>query len=158
MPHHSQGDIFQVAQRVQLAIVFGHVGFNDMRQCWLQFSQRIEQLSLVIDPFIEIAGRAIQWSPNNWVWFFPAQKNHGMSDEDLINALNSAFIWASRNGIESIATNGIANTDHGSCVDEKRSSDLKRAKFLKNYATQLEQRYQMTVELVSLNDVFVRVL
>ena len=30
MPTTGQGDIFEAAARVQLAIVFGHIGFNEI--------------------------------------------------------------------------------------------------------------------------------
>lgn len=156
MPKLSQGDIFQAASRVQLAIVFGHVGFNEMRQRWVAFAAKRAELSHVRDPFTELVGRAVQWSPGKWLWFVAEQENHGMTDAQVTRALDAAFSWASQNRIASTATNGVANTDHGRNTADNRRSDEKRAALLEDYAKQAEQRYGLTVELISLNDIFTR--
>jgi hypothetical protein len=156
MPHVGQGDIFQAAARAQLAIVFGHVGFNEMRQRWVAFAQNQPELSHAKDPFREFAGRAVEWSAGRWLWFVPEKDNHGMTEAQLANALDAAFAWASRKGIESVVTNGVADTDHGQDTAANRRSDEKRAAWLKDYAKQAEQKYQLAIELISLNDVFVR--
>lgn len=156
MPKSSQGDIFQAASRVQLAIVFGHVGFNEMRQRWVVFAAERPELSHVRDPFTELAGRAIEWSPGKWLWFIAEQDNHGMTNAQLTNALDGAFSWASQRSIASIATNGVANTDHGRNTADNRRSDEERASFLEDYVAQAENRFGLAVELISLNDVFIR--
>lgn len=79
-----------------------------------------------------------------------------MTEAQLINALDAAFAWASRNQIASVATNGVADTDHGHDTAANRRSDEKRAALLKDYAKQAEQKYNFAIELISLNDVFVR--
>jgi len=156
VPVLSQGDIFQAASRVQLAIVFGHVGFNEMRQRWVTFAANQAHLSHVGDPFAELTGRAIEWSPQKWLWFIAEQENHGITDAQLISALDKAFSWASQKGIASVATNGIADTDHGPNTADNRRSDERRVALLENYATNAEKRHSVTVELISLNDVFTR--
>lgn len=156
MPQLSQGDIFEAASRVQLAIVFGHVGFNEMRQCWVAFAARHDQLSVVRDPFAELAGRAIEWSPGRWIWFVAEQQNHGMTNAQLTAALDAALFWASQQGLKSVATNGVANTDHGHDTASNRQSDDERAAMLINYAERAERERHLALDLVSLNDVFTR--
>ena len=155
MPELSQGDIFEAASRVQLAIVFGHVGFNEMRQRWVAFAARNSQLIHVRDPFTKIASRAVEWSPGRWLWFVAEQKNHGMTDIQLTAALDAVLSWASQNAITSIATNGVANIDHGYNTSENRRSDEQRAAVLVDYAKSAENR-GFSIELISLNDVFTR--
>jgi hypothetical protein len=156
MPKMSQGDIFQAAARVQLAIVFGHIGFNEMRQRWVTFAQSQPQLSHANNPFTEFGGRAVEWSGGKWLWFVPEKENHGMTEAQLTDALDAAFAWASRNRIASVATNGVANIDHGQNTATNRRSDEERAAWLKDYAKQAEQKHNVAIELISLNDVFVR--
>jgi len=152
----AQGDIFQAASRVQLVIVFGHLGFNEMRQCWEAFKRNKGQLSQIQDPFMDLAGRAVEWVPGKWLWFVPEEQNHGMTETQLANALDGALAWASQNSIGSVATNGIANTDHGNNTADNRRSDEQRAAWLEDYARKAEQRYRMAIQLISMNDVFVR--
>lgn len=155
----SQGDIFDAieASRADLAIVFGHVGFNEMHQRWAAFSARHPQLAGVQDPFTEFPNGPTQLSEGKWLWFVSDAQNHGMSDEDLVEALDAALSWASRQHIKSVATNGVANIDHGQNKAQKRQSDEQRARFLIAYAAAAEQKYGVDIELISLNDVFVRV-
>lgn len=156
MPHLSQGDIFQAASRVQLAIVFGYVGFNQISGSWKAFAAKHPKLPQVRDPFTLLADRAVEWSPGKWLWFMAVQENHGMTDAQLTDALDTAFSWASQQGIESVATNGVANTNHGLITAENRCSDEVRAVFLEDYVKRAEQKYGLAVELISLNDVFIR--
>lgn len=62
MPQTGQGDIFEAAARVQLAVVFGHVSFNEMRQCWVSFAHSQPWLSHARDPFTKLCGRPVEWS------------------------------------------------------------------------------------------------
>lgn len=156
MPSTSQGDIFEAAERVEFAIVFGHIGFNEMRQRWIAFAKHEPQLRNIKDPFTELVGRPMEWSPKHWLWFVPEKENHGMTNAQLTAALDAAFAWASQNGLGSVATNGVANIDHGRDTDANRRSDESRAAWLIDYATQAEQNHNIVIELISLNDVFVR--
>jgi hypothetical protein len=156
MPQTSQGDIFEASTRVQLAIVFGHVGFNEMRQRWDSFARGQFQLRNTRDPFTEPKGNPVEWSRAKWLWFVPEKENHGMTEAQLTETLDSALAWASQNQIASVATNGIADTDHGQNTAANRRSDENRAAWLKGYATRAEQKYKVAIELISLNDVFVR--
>lgn len=157
MPQFSQGDIFEAAAQVQLAIVFGHVGFNEMRQRWVAFARNQPQLRYTNDPFTQLRTQAVEWSPKKWIWFVPEARNHGMTEAQLTSALDTALAWAFQNGIASVATNGIANTDRGHDTAANRRSDEKRAAWLKDYARQAEKKYQVALQLISLNDVFVRI-
>ena len=159
MPQLSQGDVFEVvdASRAELAIVFGHVGFNVMRQCWKIFSARHPDLAGVQDPFADLTEEPIKLSDGRWLWFVSEEENHGMKDGALKNVLDTALSWASSQRLKSITTNGVANTDHGSDTAHNRNSDEQRARFLITYASAAEQKYGVDIELISLNDVFMRI-
>ena len=154
----SQGNIFAAVadRRADLAVIFGHIGFNEMHESWRGFSASVPTLSNVRDPFSEIAGKAHPIADNQWLWFVAEHKNHGMSDSHLIGALEPALSWAASMGLKSVATNGIAATDHGVDTASNRASDDRRALFLLQYATKQEQATRIGIELISLNDVFVR--
>mgnify|MGYP007107479609 FL=1 len=156
MPIRSQGDIFQAAPRVQLAIAFGHVGFSQMKLRWDEFIEGLPELSCVCDPFTEFSDRPIEWSHGRWLMFFGEEENHGMTDNQLTASLNNACSWATKHNIRSIATNGIANIDHNGDPANNRRSDEQRAEWLVEYATQVERTYGISIELISLNDVFTR--
>ncbi len=159
MLQFSQGNIFEAIDRsrVELAVVFGHVGFNQMRVCWATFSARHPQLVGVRDPFTSLENGPIRISDGRWLWFVSEKENHGMTDGHLVNALDASLSWASRLHIKSVATNGVANTDHGIDTAHNRQSDEQRARFLIAYAAAAEQQYGVNIELISLNDVFLRV-
>lgn len=156
MPKLSQGDIFEAASNAELAIVFGHIGFNEMHLRWKTFAKRSEQLRDVRDPFAELAGRALEWSPGRWIWFVAEHENHGLTDVLLTTALDTALEWASLQRLKSVATNGVANTDHGPNTARNRQSDGDRSAMLVKYAEQAERERHLTIQLISLNDVFVR--
>ncbi len=158
MPRFSQGDIFEAATRAQLAVVFGHVGLNEMRYCWERFAAKHPQLGHVRDPFTELAGRAVGWSAEKWLWFVADQQNHGMTDPQLTAALDAALVWASREAVTSVATNGVADTDHGRDTADNRRSDDRRVALLADHAARAEVKYGLAIELISLNDAFVRSL
>lgn len=108
---------------MQLAIVFGYVGFNQISVSWKAFAAKHPKLPQVRDPLTLLADRAFEWSPGKCLWFVAVQKKHGMTDVQLTDALDTAFSWASPQGIESVATNGVANTNHGLITAENRCSD-----------------------------------
>jgi hypothetical protein len=159
MPQFLQGDVFEAinTSRAEFAVVFGHIGFNEMSQRWADFSTCHPQLARVRDPFADLTNGPIALPDGRWLWFISEEKNHGMTNEHLVNALDAALSWASRQHIQSVATNGVANTDHGRDTMHNRQSDEQRARFLIAYATAAEQKYGVSIELISLNDVFVRV-
>lgn len=158
MPQFRQGDVFAAIkdERAGLAIVFGHIGCNEMRKHWTAFAKGIPALSRVRDPFVELTDRPQQLSEHQWLWFIPEGENHGMTDERLTSALDRALRWASERGIRSIVTNGVANTDHGHDTASNRRSDDLRAQFLAEYAARMEEGLGLAIELISLNDIFVR--
>ena len=155
MPKTSQGNIFEATERAQYAIVFGHIGFNEMSYYWNNFRHCHRKLQLVRDPFKELEGNPFEWSSGKWLQFFSAQDNHGMTESQVASALGAALEWASRNDITSVVTNGIANTDIGRNTASNRRSNVRRAAWLHDYASRLEQEYNITIQLISLNDIFV---
>jgi hypothetical protein len=158
MPQLSQGDVFEVidSSRAELAVVFGHIGFNEMQQYWVNFSAHHSELVGVRDPFKALVNGPIQISKERWLWFVPEEKNHGMTDGNLVNALNTALSWASMQHIKFVTTNGVANVDCGRDTAYNLQSYDQRARFLVDYATAIEKQYGISIELISLNDVFVR--
>lgn len=158
MPNFSQRDVFAaIADRsADLAIIFGHIGFNSMRASWRSFSDSIPSLANVRDPFSELSGKALPIYEGQWLWFVAEHENHGMPDAALASNLNSALSWASTNGVRTVITNGLADTNHGSDAVLNRVSDDRRARFLIEYAAEQERARGLTIELTSLNSVFVR--
>jgi hypothetical protein len=154
MPQLNQGDVFK--SRAELGVIFGHIGFNHMHQLWRTFASQYPHLADINDPFVAFANDPQSTAGNRWLWFVPEDDNHGMTEARLTVTLNTILSWALTNTITSIVTNGIANTDHGHDTAYNRQSDDQRARFLITYATDAEQTNGVTIELVSLNDVFVR--
>lgn len=157
MPKLSQGNVFEAidSSRAGLAVVFGHVGFNQMSVHWTKFSARHPQLTGVRDPFTQLPNLPVQISNNTWLWFIPEETNHGMTDTLLTKTLDSALSWASRQNIKSVFMNGVANTNHGNDTAHNRQSDEQRARFLTSYARLAEEIHGINIELVSLNDTFI---
>lgn len=158
MPTYLQGDIFKAsgALNAELAIVFGHIGFNPMAVCWRDNSQSHPRLGNIQDPFTEIPNLPIRVAPDRWLWFVPAGENIGLTDLELATALDAALRWAELNGLRTIMTNGIREPDHGLDTEKNRLSDDARAHYLIDYASKYEANHEITIMLTSLNDVFVR--
>ncbi len=91
MPILSQGDIFELAPNVQFAIVFGHVGFNLMRQRWVTFRDANHVLHHVDNPFADAGIGPIEWQAGHWIRFIPTEENHGISAENLQAILTNAL-------------------------------------------------------------------
>ena len=79
-----------------------------------------------------------------------------MTERKLTAVLNDAIPWAREAGHTLIVTNGIANTDHGTDTDWNRYSDDQRVQFLIHYSVEQENLFGIAIELISLNDAFVR--
>ena len=158
MPTLSQGDIFERLKEgsVEVAIVFGHIGYGEMAGRWRAFADTEVMFAHIQDPFSKMPKEPLRISSDQWLWFVPAQDNQGMAEGDLKAALNDAISWAREAGHTSIITNGIANTDHGIDTDANRYSDDQRAQFLILYSVAQENSFVIAIELVSWNDVFVR--
>jgi hypothetical protein len=122
---------------------------------WKEFCKRHPKLSCH-NPFENFQNQYIEWSKGRWIVFIPEEKNHGMQTSILEKALKNAFIWAHQKNLNKIATNGIANTDHGRNKLNNRLSDNERAAWLYEYACLHECSYNFEITLASLNDVFIR--
>ncbi|MCX7168601.1 MAG: hypothetical protein NTV11_20335 [Rhodocyclales bacterium] len=86
MPKLAQGNIFAAVadRRADLAIIFGHIGFNAMYESWRAFSESVPSLSGIRDPFSEIGGRACPISDDQWLWFVAEHEGQGMTDTQLM--------------------------------------------------------------------------
>lgn len=153
-----QGDIFERLKEHDLAIVFGHIGLNVMAPYWKRFKRTEPTLEFISDPFSELPNKPHRVSSGHYLWFVPAGKNNGLTDDQLRSALDSAFSWAKKEGLRSVVTNGISDTDHGTDSEANRLSDDRRVRFLVDYAKQKEESADdnFTIEFVSLNDAFER--
>ena len=157
MPTLNQGNIFERLQENHaIAIVFGHIGFNEMGVRWRAFKNAEPTLTHIQDPFSEIPNEPRCIPTGQWLWFVPDQNNHGMPEEELETVLNRALSWAKNEGHRLIITNGISDTDHGTDTNANRYSDNQRAIFLIRYSQEKEREDSVKIELISLNDVFVR--
>ncbi len=158
MAHLLQGDIFTAAmeRKCELAVVFGHIGMNEMGVEWRKFSVTRPQLAHIYDPFTEVPNQPFRFGDHQWLWFVPAGDNHGLTDAQFVSAFNAALTWASDHGVTSVITNGVANTDHSHDTTSNRASDDARAKLLIDLATTYEKDLEVTITLVSRNDVFLR--
>ena len=88
--------------------------------------------------------------------FIAAGENQGMTDKQIRESLSRACQWAVTRGLRQVATNGIRDCQHGPDTQANRVNDDQRARFLGNYATELEQEHNLRIRLISRNDVFVR--
>lgn len=158
MPSLNQGDIFAVTveHQCELTIVFGHIGFNAMSGYWQDFAGSQPKLAHVHDPFSEISGRPVEFQERQWLWFVPDGENHGLTNSQLTAVLTEALNWASGKSVKSVMTNGVANIDHGTDTTTTNASANVRAQFLIDLAATLEQKFEVTINLISANDVFLR--
>ena len=95
-------------------------------------------------------------SDDQWLWFVPENENHGMTGTELASALEKPILWAIDQGLEQTATNGIIDTDHGLDSLHNRESVDRRVRLLAELASDHERSGTLTIELISLNDSFVR--
>jgi hypothetical protein len=153
-----QGDIFTVAteRQCELTVVFGHIGMNGMDADWRQFVATQPRLNHILNPFGDVPNQPVEFGDHQRLWFVPACENHGLTETQFVSALDAALTWASANGVSSVTTNGIANTDHSHDTASNRASDDARAKLLIDLASTYEKDLEVTITLVSRNDVFLR--
>ncbi len=156
MPVLAQGDIFDAAPRLQLAIVFGHLGFNRLNLSWRSFRDGHPSLREVRNPFDPFPNQPLEYSKAHYLWFVPEPDNNGLSDTQLEASLDKAFQWAYSSELHTIATNGIANTDHRHEIHHDQQSDNRRAAYLIDYAVREEELHDIRIELINLSDIFVR--
>ncbi len=157
MPVLAQGDIFSAIPRAQLTIVFGHFGFTLLKVSWDRFLERYPNIKTFDDPFKECPNRPFKLTEDGrYLWFIPDGDTRGLTDSQLEASLDEALSWASNNCIKTIATNGIANTDHRHELNHDRKSDERRAAYLKRYTAEAERRLGLEFELINMSDIFVR--
>ena len=158
MPDHKQGDILQMARddKFDFAVVFGHCGFTLMAACWGEFSDSIPGSSTVQDPFRELANGPYEIAEGSWISFIRSRANHGMTDAEVINALETSLKWAHQEGHVRVITNGIMDIDKDTDIVANNASHDRRAQLINQLATQYETEFGMEITLTSLNDVFRR--
>jgi len=156
MPQVAQGDIFSFAESVDLLIVFGHRGFNEMDIAWGKFRERFPTLDAMGEPFRSFDAEPIEYAPGKFIVTVAEESNHGMSDDQLRGILKHYFEWAKKKKLRRVATNGIMDTNHSRDTTANRASDDRRAQLLMEEAKGHEDQFGLKVILPSLNDVFVR--
>ena len=82
--------------------------------------------------------------------------NNGLTDADLFSKLDFILDWAKQRRIRFVVTNGIRNVDHIPNRIANCASNRRRTALLTTYMAQRERADRLKVELVSLNDEFVR--
>jgi len=123
---------------------------------WADFAQQIDAFAHVRDPFSRLADRPVQIPGGAWLWFVAEQENHGIAQDALVPILDNIYTWVQEKGIHSVISNGVANIDHGRTTDANGHSDDMRAQFLMRDAGARERALGISIELTSLNDVFIR--
>lgn len=157
MPANLSGDIFNEVLRggYDLAVVFGHIGFNEMNLRWREFHGRYPVLANVHDPFTSFEAQPILVEGDQWIWFVSEEQSHGMTDQRLVEVFTGILEWCKAKSIRSVITNGIADVDHTGVTAHNRMSDDRRARFLRDFLGQHESD-ELRFTLISLNDVFIR--
>lgn len=156
MPRVAQKDIFSFADSVDLLIVFGHCGFNEMGIAWDEFRKRFQTVDAMGEPFTTFDAEPHEYAPGKFIVTVAEGKNHGLCDAELRAVLNRLVGWAHEIPIKTIATNGIAEIDHGINRDAGRASDDRRAQMLIDLAKGYEDEFQLKITLTSIDNVFIR--
>ncbi len=154
---HRQGNVFDSVHGPgpRLTIVFGHVGYNFMAPAWLEFRATVPGLEDVVNPFSEIES-PFQLDSSTWLWLVPAERNNGLTDADLFAKLDFILDWAKQRRVRFVVTNGIRDVDHIPNRMANRASNRRRTAMLTTYMAQRERTDRLKIELVSLNDDFMR--
>ena len=162
MPEYVRGDIYKVALdgHYDMAVVFGQ-GLNLMAHTWHDAQRRVSEWRRLKNPFgahsnkpVEIEGNTRFW------WFVPAERNNGMSTEQLLKTFKKIFEWAKKNNIKTVITNGISDIDHGHDIygydiNANRASDNKRVQLISDTVKDYE-REGFAVTLISMSDMYIR--
>jgi hypothetical protein len=148
MPKLTQGDIFDAAKRSQLAVVFGHIGFNLMSVHWSRFADQIRDLSSISDPFLKAPRQPIAWGDGRWIWMLPTGETGGLTAVEHEKALGEAVAWAIQHEISSIVTNGAGDTSSEMQIQRAR------AEWLIAYVSEIEASHGITIELISLSNIY----
>jgi|GEM_PF-3361512 len=155
MPHLSQGDIFKFISKGShdLAVIFGHFGFNHMGIRWTEFRERTPEVRAISDPFSGEFGfhNPVRLRDGTSLIFVAEEQNHGIADHRIPEILQQIGDFIRLHNIRRVVSNGIRNVDPvGRESDDRRAQDL-----IRRFA-ELERRHNVEVTLTSLNDVFVR--
>lgn len=156
MPHVAKKDIFSFAESVDLLIVFGHRGFNEMGVAWDEFRKRYPTVVAMGEPFTSSDGEPHEYAPGKFIATVAEADNYGMSDAELRYVFNRLIGWAHKNRIRTIVTNGIADITHGVGRAADRASDDRRAQMIIELAQGYENQFRLKITLVSIDDVFIR--
>ena len=139
----------------RLLIVFGHVGYNELGPAWYSFRESYPGLKDIDNPFDDVVS-PLQLDAKTWLWFVPSGPNNGMTDSDLLARLDAVLDWAKERRFRFVVTNGIRDVDHCKDTAANRASDDRRTSMLTKYLFKRERTDRIEVEVVSLNDAFIR--
>jgi hypothetical protein len=158
MPAMFQGDIFSLFTPDDARtcfVVFGHFGFNPMRETWQRFLDREQKTGLALspNPFEQYATLQQLSGKGTWVKFI---QSHGMSDEEIRQILDDTSKRSAEQGVRTLWTNGISNEIRGRNNEINHEGDDRRAEFIVRIAKEIENESGLSIRLISLNDVFVR--
>ena len=157
MPVLREGNIFERFCDNDVAIIFGHIGFNQMGATWHEFQESENVFQGIEDPFSEIPNEPHEIREGKFIWFVPEANDGGMEDMELIATLDRIFSWIEKTGHMRIVMNGIRDIGHWKDTEQNRRSDNGRVRLLILYSIKREKRARgLRVELISLNDAFVR--
>lgn len=160
MPICSQGNIFDLAPKADLTVIFGHISFNDLGGTWLEFKRSHPEWEHIHDPFQAFQNKPQTISKGHWIWFVPDECNGGMSCERVVEVFDAITDWATEMKLRQILTNGIRSIDNEPdylMAQANRSSDDHRAQFLVSLSRSYETAKKLKVTLISLTDIFVRI-
>ena len=152
-------NIFEHARYRGLTAIYGHIGFNQMRESWVVFSQAYPQLALIDDPFHQIDPNPFYLEPEHLLYFVPEPEDGGMTDEALVQMIRQLFLIARDNQLARIAFNGAPNIVHGYNYQHNLASDDIRTRLLvgticAEYTAQVP--INLSFFLTSLSNVFLR--
>jgi len=154
------GDIFSTAdiEKFDLAIVYGHLGYNFLRDYWNHFSIEFPIFQSVTDPFEDerFNSRYFEYKQGQWIIFRTHYAGIGISDADLKRQLETDLAWAHGMGLKTVITNGARNIGSIPNKVHNRLLDDSRTQFLIGLVTTLQRKYPLEITLMSLNDVFTR--
>ena len=159
MPTYRDEDVLQVFWDgpFDLAVVFGHSGFNHMGDCWKKFQDNVPDWATIRDPFRDLSGDPHEIGDRRWMTFVGPRKNNGLTDDQIHEALESSLSWAHQRGLVSVITNGIQDSDRGTTTEQKDASDNRRAQLIRKLVVKYEAESDLQITLTSLDGQYNRI-
>lgn len=155
MPRVLQGDIFATGRESdsELIVAFGAHGFNSFGTYWGEFASAVANANHIHRHFEPRSRQPYEYAPKLWFWWIETPNRDGMTETDVLDALDTAFSWAHKNCLTTVITNGIGDTPING---RTRQGNDDRASFLIDLCSDYENKYGLAITLVNLSDVFSR--